>query len=160
MSGAHGLEVVMDNRSGMEIDLESAALNATAVMVRMGFRNGELGLSFVTAEEMAQLNGTHLGREGPTDVLSFAIDVDDPVSREENESGLPVLLGDVVICPQVAREQAAGLDTTFEEEICLLLIHGILHIAGHDHETDAGEMQKLQDDLFDSLCTDRQIGPE
>lgn len=156
MSGVHGLEVAMDNRSGMEIDLESAALNATAVMAHLGFRKGELGLSFVTAEEMAQLNQMHLDREGPTDVLSFAIDVDDPVSRQEKESGVPVLLGDVVICPQVAREQAVGLDSTFEGEMCLLLIHGILHIAGHDHETDAGEMEKLQDDLYDRICTERQ----
>ncbi|MFA6001640.1 MAG: rRNA maturation RNase YbeY [Thermoleophilia bacterium] len=153
MSGAQGLEVAMDNRSGLEIDLESAALNATTVMSHLGIKKGELGLSFVSVEEMTQLNRMHMDREGPTDVLSFAIDVYDPLWHEETESGVPVLLGDVVICPEVAREQAVRLDSTFEDEICLLLIHGILHIAGHDHETDAGEMERLQDDLFGRFCS-------
>lgn len=159
MSGTHGLEVAMDNRSGMEIDLESAALYATAAMAHLGFREGELGLNFVTAEEMAHLNRMHMGRDGPTDVLSFAIDVDDELPRDEIDSGVPVLLGDVVICPQVAREQAAGLDSSFEMELCLLLVHGILHIAGHDHEADAGEMQKLQDELLARYCVEGQPGP-
>ncbi|MFA5801014.1 MAG: rRNA maturation RNase YbeY [Thermoleophilia bacterium] len=160
MSGARALEVAMDNRSGMEIDLERVALNATVAMAHLGFREGELGLNFVTVEEMAHLNRMHMGREGPTDVLSFAIDVDDELPRDENESGVPVLLGDVVICPQVAREQAVGFDSTFEMELCLLLVHGILHIAGHDHESDAGEMQKLQDELLARFCVEEQPGPE
>ena len=75
------------------------------------------------------MNERYLGHEGPTDVLSFPIE-DDPSASGE----LPVLLGDVVVCPEVAFRNAPDHAGTYEDELALLVIHGILHVLGMDHE--------------------------
>jgi probable rRNA maturation factor len=67
-----------------------------------------------------------MGKAGPTDVLSFPMD-DEPMT------GVPTLLGDVVISPAVAAEQFADHAGTFDDELALLVVHGILHVLGHDH---------------------------
>ena len=87
---------------------------------------GELTLTFVDASEIAALNAEYMGKVGPTDVLSFPMD-DDPTP------GVPTLLGDVVISPAVAVEQFAEHAGTFDDEIALLVVHGVLHVLGYDH---------------------------
>ena len=77
---------------------------------------------------MATLNAEYMGAEGPTDVLSFP--VDDPT---EVPDGVPVLLGDIVLCPAVADRQAAAHTGDYDTELALLLVHGVLHLLGHDH---------------------------
>jgi probable rRNA maturation factor len=91
----------------------------------------ELSIAVVTIEEMTNLNGRYRGVEGPTDVLSFGCD--DPCVASGDE---PITLGDVIIAPDVALTQAAEFGTTFEAELDLLLVHGILHLLGYDHEAD------------------------
>lgn len=91
----------------------------------------ELSVALVSDDEMARLNGQYRGKEGPTDVLSFGCD--DPCPAEAGE---PVTLGDVIIAPDVAVAQAADYGTTVEAELNLLLVHGILHLLGYDHESD------------------------
>ncbi len=87
---------------------------------------GELTLTFVDTDEIAELNDEHMGKTGPTDVLSFPMD-DEPLD------GVPTLLGDVVISPAVAAGQFADHAGTLDDELALLVVHGILHILGHDH---------------------------
>ena len=87
---------------------------------------GELTLTFVDASEIAELNAEYMGKVGPTDVLSFPMD-DDPTP------GVPTLLGDVVISPAVAAGQFAEHAGTFDDEIALLVVHGVLHVLGFDH---------------------------
>ena len=87
---------------------------------------GELTLTFVDAEEISDLNAEHMGMSGPTDVLSFPMD-DEPMA------GVPTLLGDIVVCPEVAASQFADHAGTFDDEIALLVVHGVLHVLGHDH---------------------------
>lgn len=87
---------------------------------------GELTLSFVDRDDIAELNAEYMGKQGPTDVLSFPMD-DEPVE------GLPTLLGDVVISPGVAAEQFSEHAGTIDDELALLVVHGILHVLGHDH---------------------------
>ena len=94
-----------------------------------GVADGHVAVEFVDAARIAELNAEHRGKAGPTDVLSFPIDDDDPVSG-------PRELGDVVICPE---------HTTDLEEAVL---HGVLHLTGMDHETDDGEMLALQAELL------------
>jgi probable rRNA maturation factor len=77
---------------------------------------------------MAELNQEHMGHEGPTDVLSFPID--GPAAGPDG------LLGDVVVCPSVARRQAPEHAGTYEDELALLVVHGVLHVLGHDHAED------------------------
>lgn len=88
----------------------------------------ELSVLCVDAEAIAQLNAHHMEAEGPTDVLAFPMDL-----PGETAAGEPAILGDVVLCPQVAAGQAAEHGTTAQAEIDLLCVHGILHLLGHDH---------------------------
>ncbi|MFN0092786.1 MAG: rRNA maturation RNase YbeY [Acidimicrobiales bacterium] len=100
---------------------------------------GELSLTFVAEAEMAELNGAHMGEDGPTDVLSFPLDAEpDPA-----EPSAPRLLGDVVVCPAVAARQAAERGAPLAEELALLVVHGVLHVLGWDH-ADAEEAQAMR----------------
>ncbi|HSH58586.1 MAG TPA: rRNA maturation RNase YbeY [Acidimicrobiales bacterium] len=97
----------------------------------------ELSMAFVDEESMAELNQRFAGEEGPTDVLAFPIDDTDP------GDGTPAMLGDLVICPAVAARNSAHHAGTYEDEVALLVVHGILHLMGMDHE-DALEAQLMQ----------------
>ena len=123
----------------------------------------ELSVLFVDEATIAELNDRFLGKSGPTDVLAFPIDdePDEPgrspdaggpaPGREPPEpSDLPMLLGDVVICPAVAHRQAPEHAGTYEDELALLLVHGILHLLGMDHidEAEAEAMEKRERELL------------
>lgn len=89
----------------------------------------ELSVSFVDVAVMAELNAVHMGGSGPTDVLSFPLDAEpDPTAG----TGAPRLLGDVVICPSVARANAVP-PGGYDAELALLVVHGVLHVLGMDH---------------------------
>ena len=90
-----------------------------------------LSVALVDRPRIAELKGRYYGRAEATDVLSFPMDALDAPP--------PATLGDVVICVEVAERQARGLGRTTQEEIEYLLVHGILHLAGYDHEDVAGE---------------------
>ncbi len=107
--------------------------------------SSELSLAIVDIEEMTELNSRFRGKDGPTDVLSFGCDDPCPVESDE-----PITLGDVVIAPEIAEEQATELGHTVEEELNLLLVHGILHLLGYDHDTDedASVMQQREQALL------------
>ena len=91
----------------------------------------ELSIAVVELAEMTELNKRYRGVVGPTDVLSF--ECDDLCAADVDE---PVTLGDVVIAPEVAETQAEEYGHTVEEELNLLLVHGVLHLLGYDHESD------------------------
>ena len=94
----------------------------------------EVSVSFVDDAVIAELNEKYRGKQGPTDVLSFECDGcgDGPDAPEDGVFEL----GDVIIAPDVAERQTAEFATTFEEEISLLLVHGLLHLCGYDHVVD------------------------
>ena len=123
------ISVEVDNRSGVEVDEAAAVGLAGEVLRAEGVEDGELGLAFVAPAEMQGLKRDHLGVDEPTDVLSFPID-----GREDLPEGVPRLLGDVVLCPQVV-----GDDWRWP------LTHGLLHLLGYDHgdEMEAREEQLL-----------------
>lgn len=97
-----------------------------------GVTDGHLAVEIVDAERIRELNREHRGKDAPTDVLAFPIDELDPVPG-------PRELGDVAICP------AHCVDLTEAA------VHGVLHLCGYDHETDAGEMLALQAEVLASL---------
>jgi probable rRNA maturation factor len=105
----------------------------------------ELSIAVVPVEEMAHLNEQYRGVAGPTDVLSFGCD--EPCAADSDE---PITLGDVIIAPEVAEKQAAELGTTVEAELNLLLVHGVLHLLGYEHEDDdaAAAMAARERDLL------------
>lgn len=122
--------VVSDERDAHDspdvvLDLDRWQRLALAVLRDEG-AIGELTLTFVDAEEIAALNAEHMGATGPTDVLSFPMD-------DEPTAGIPSLLGDIVISPAVAAAQYGEHAGTLDDELALLVVHGILHVRGHDH---------------------------
>ena len=132
--------VCLDEQSVRSIPTERWAALASAVLVAEGVEAGsELNLTFIDSDEMAQLNGQHMGKEGPTDVLSFPLDDGPDVALE----GQPRLLGDVLICPEVVEQQAPDSP---DEEMALMVVHGVLHILGMDHQEpgDEAEMQAAE----------------
>ena len=111
----------------------------------------ELSVLCVDSEDMAQLNGHHMGKQGPTDVLAFPMDL-----PGETLPGEPAILGDVVLCPAVAAQQAGDRNRPFDAELDLLLVHGILHLLGHDHAEpeERAEMFGLTDRLLASFAAE------
>jgi probable rRNA maturation factor len=148
MTASPPIVVVSDERSdddspGVAIDLDRWQRLALSVLVDSDVA-GELTLTFIDRQDIAELNSEHMGKAGPTDVLSFPMD-DEPLD------GVPTLLGDVVISPAVAAEQFVDHAGTLDDELALLVVHGVLHVLGHDHaEPDetatmrAGEIDLLE----------------
>jgi probable rRNA maturation factor len=115
--------VLVDDRQDRPVDAPALAALAERALAAEGRGGVELSVSFVTLEEMADLHRRFTGEPGPTDVLSFSL----------GEDGLrDGLLGDVVVCPDFAAEHNADL----ESELRLLVVHGVLHLLGYDHEEE------------------------
>ena len=117
--------------------------------------NTEVSVSFVDDCAIAQLNEEYRGKEGPTDVLSFECDgFDDDFNMGIEQEGdqVPFELGDVVIAVDVAKRQTEEFATTFQEEIELLLVHGLLHLCGYDHieEEEARVMEGLEQQILEA----------
>ena len=110
--------------------------------------NTEVSISFVDNEKIAELNERFRGIEGPTDVLSFECDnIADDMTAADGPNCPLYELGDIIIAPDVAAAQADEYGNSFEQEISLLLVHGLLHLCGYDHidDEEAREMEALQD---------------
>jgi probable rRNA maturation factor len=127
------------NRQDLPADLEDLADLARRTLLAEGVADGELSVTLVTEDEIAELHRRYMEEPGPTDVLSF------PQDDEPAGNGQPRVLGDVAICPAVALRQNDELDA----ELRLLLVHGILHLLGYDHqeEEDRREMWDRQEAL-------------
>lgn len=133
------------DRSGLDLDV--GRWERLAVDVLLDRRaTGELTLTFVDTDEIAALNAQHMGTTGPTDVLSFPLDD----GTDAGPDGPPPLLGDVVICPAIAARQFADHAGTLDDELALLVVHGVLHVLGHDHAEpeDAAAMRALELELL------------
>jgi probable rRNA maturation factor len=130
--------VEVRNRARLALDEAAAAGVLQAAFAAEGVTDGEVGLAIVGRAEMGRLNAEHRGKPEPTDVLSFPLDMRDPLPP-----GVPRQLGDVVICPAVARAQGTPLD--------VLLVHGALHLLGYDHEADEGQMIVRQAQIVEEL---------
>ncbi len=134
--GDHTPRILISNRQPASVDEEALIELARTCLAGEGAARSELSVSFVSADEMAELHLRYLGEEDPTDVLSFPLEGSD-------EDGVRIL-GDVVIAPAVA---AANRPQDPPAELRLLLVHGILHLLGHDHdeEADRAEMWAKQE---------------
>jgi probable rRNA maturation factor len=123
------LRILISNRQERPIDEEALRALARDTMRGEGIERAELSVSFVDQEEITGLHERFMDEPGPTDVLSFPLeDVD-----EAEERGSVRLLGDVVVAPA---EAARNSPDDPESELRLLLVHGILHLLGYDHEED------------------------
>jgi probable rRNA maturation factor len=118
------VEVIGDALPGDDVRQASLLAAASA-----GVEDGHLGVEFVDAGRIAELNDRHRGKPQPTDVLSFPVD-------EAGIAAGPRELGDVVICPE------------HTEDLLEAVVHGVLHLTGMDHEADEGEMLALQAEIL------------
>ncbi len=137
------MTIEITNKSGELVPTDGVRdLLQTALIELKLSPDCELNLVFVDVEEMTELHIKWMDEGGPTDVLSFPMDL--PAS--ENEA---VTLGDIVIAPVVAAQQAATAGHSIDHEIFILAAHGLLHILGYDHANAADEkvMFTLQEDL-------------
>jgi probable rRNA maturation factor len=156
-----------DEQTEKPVDTMRWVRLAEGVLEEEGVRGeAELSMLFVDEAAMTDLNKRFLGKDGPTDVLAFPIDEEPVEGGRSPDSGgtgpgyvpaepsdLPTLLGDVVICPTVAERNAPDHAGTFEDEMALLVVHGILHLLGMDHE-DEGEaevMERRERELLEKL---------
>lgn len=138
-----------DEQSEIEIDLPRWQNLALNVLESEGVRGAaEMTIVFVNELSITELNEQYMGSPKPTDVLAFPLDAVDaartpgpgamskgPDRVSLDIAELPLLLGDVVICPSVAAGQAATHAGNLDDEIALLVVHGMLHVLGADHDT-------------------------
>ena len=139
---------VADDQDTVAVDVEHLAALAEAVLVDRNVDVGVLSLGFVGEEAMTDLNERFLEGTGPTDVLAFPLDAGASI---EAAGDMPVLLGDVVVCPAVAERNAAFRSVPTDDELALLVVHGILHVLGMDHAEDgeAAVMREAERDLLE-----------
>lgn len=154
------MNVIVDARHGggaLDLDrVRDAALFALAQIDAP--ESSEASVTFVSDDEMAELNEAYRGIVGPTDVLSFECDnLDDGFPEMEGAEG-PYTLGDIIIAPDVAAKQAGEYGNQYLDEIDMLVVHGVLHLNGYDHiaDEDAAVMEPLQDDILAKLAASRE----
>jgi probable rRNA maturation factor len=161
-----GVEVfVADEQSDHPVDTLRWMRLAEAVLSAEGVDGeAELSVLFVDEVSISDLNARFLGHEGPTDVLAFPMDEEPVEGGRSPDSGgtgpgwvpgepdeMPLLIGDIVICPAVAARNAPDHAGTYDDELALLVVHGVLHLLGMDHVDDdeAAAMEKREQELLD-----------
>ena len=167
-----------DEQTEVPVDINKWVRLARMVLEAQGVRDAaELSMLFVNSQAMADLNKRFLGHDGPTDVLAFPMDDEVVESGRHPDHGgrgpgsssepqdPPMLIGDVVICPSVAQKQAAehvGANHagTLDDELSLLVVHGLLHLLGFDHEDpdDAASMQARERELLAQFKSESTAG--
>jgi probable rRNA maturation factor len=164
------MSIEIANESGIGVDEPALAALARFVLDEMRIHPlAELSVLLVDTPTIADLHQRWMGEEGPTDVLAFPMDELRPPppgsdrgdrSRGSDPDSEPALLGDVILCPEVATEQAREAQRPVTEELELLCTHGILHLLGFDHAEpdEKATMFGLQDRLLDSWRAERAPG--
>jgi probable rRNA maturation factor len=137
------VSIYVANESGVELDEVRIVELARHVLDAMEVHPlVELSLMLIDDKAMEKLHVQYMGEEGPTDVLAFQQDdLSAAAARDDGRDAPEALLGDVVICPQVAAEQARRAGNSCQSEIDLLCTHGVLHLLGYDHNDSAEERE-------------------
>ncbi len=126
--------------------LAGAALTAEGVDP-----TAEVAITLIGVPAMAGLNQQYLGKAGPTDVLSFPLDDLEPgATPAAIGAGPPAAIGDVFICPQVVADNATAAGVALQDEMALMVVHGLLHLLGYDHivDAEAEQMEQRERDLL------------
>lgn len=153
------MAILIDNRDG-EFDIPKSIIkdfeDASKVILEMENINDEveISVSFVNDEEIKQLNRDYRDKDNVTDVLSF------PTEMNYHIEGIPVILGDVVICLKRAKEQSEEFGHSFERELVYLFVHSMFHLLGYDHidEDDKVLMRKKEKEALKRIGIFRNEG--
>ena len=140
---------VINRQDRVPVDRRKIGAAARRILNRLGYKGYELTVVLVDDREITRLNRRYFGRNRPTNVISFPMMEGTPLSLQAK------ILGDVIISADTARRDAEEVGKRAGEEILFLLIHGILHLAGYDHEgrkKERLEMEAKEKDLFSRLA--------
>jgi probable rRNA maturation factor len=133
------MEVLIDNRQDkLKIPLKKIKKTARVILSALDFPDGELSILIVDDQQIANLNLTYLNRKGPTNVIAF------PMREGQFNEITPNLLGDVVISIETAQQEADAAQISLQNRFNQLLIHGILHLLGYDHEQTREEAERME----------------
>ena len=138
------MTIEVANESGVDVDVFTLEKLARHVLDEMGVHPlVELSIRLVDVPAMTALHEHFMNEPGPTDVLAFPMDeLHDQRDDADDDDAPPTLLGDVVLCPDVARTQAVQAGHATDDELHLLCTHGVLHLLGYDH-ADAAEEREM-----------------
>jgi probable rRNA maturation factor len=154
------MSIDIQNESGVDVDIHGLERLARHVLDEMKVHPlVELSVRLVDVDAMSALHEHVMNEPGPTDVLAFPMDeLHDQRDDIDDGDAPPTLLGDVVLCPTVAEQQASKAGHTTEDELHLLCTHGVLHLLGYDHgePVEEREMFSLQGQLLESWAAARR----
>jgi probable rRNA maturation factor len=149
--------MIVNRQRRIRIPIEQLNRFLASAQKRLRVPAGALTVALVTDAEMKRWNRAFRGKNRPTDVLSFPVDdCPKPKSKSPRRSrrgkqtalrSAGLYLGDIAIAPAVARANAVRFGRTFPDEMRILILHGILHLMGYDHETDEGQMDRRENRL-------------
>jgi probable rRNA maturation factor len=137
---------IENHQHAVRVQVRPLELFLRRVKNELGLRGDCVAVRLIRDEEMARLNGKYRGKRRATDVLSFPVEAHrKPATRAKpKRRGPGAFLGDIAISPVVARRNARLLGRGLPEELRVLILHGVLHLLGYDHEADRGEMERLE----------------
>lgn len=138
--------MILNRQRRMRLAMQPLARFSEHVRRELGFPEESVTICFVSDAAMARLNRQFRSVPGPTDVLSFPTGGRTPGERRFAHAGNGTnhYVGDIVISPETARRYARRHSRALAEELRVLILHGMIHLAGYDHETDNGEMARLE----------------
>ncbi|MEV4317953.1 rRNA maturation RNase YbeY [Actinocrispum sp. NPDC049592] len=152
------MSIEIANESGVAVDESSIVAAARFALDRMQVSKlAELSVLLVELDVMADLHEHWMDLPGPTDVMAFPMDELDSARRPDASEAGPALLGDIVLCPAFAKDQARKAGHSLLDELHLLTVHGVLHLLGYDHAEPAEEreMFTLQNRILADFRTAR-----
>lgn len=150
----------MADEQGETVNLEQLRGLAELVLREEGYPGDtELTVLLVNEDEMSSYNERFLNRTGPTDVLAFPVEELVPgVVPDHDPTGPPLMIGDVIVAPAFVGRQAVENEVSFDDEMALMVTHGILHLLGYDHieDHDAEHMERRETDLLSMVGMTRR----
>jgi probable rRNA maturation factor len=151
--------MIFNRQKKMALDEPALTAFLARILKELKLEGIEVAVAFVTDSEIAKWNKKYRGKSGPTDVLSFpaltrrnlahfkkkaAKRKAGAIGKASAETGF---LGDIAIAPETAKRNAAENGRTVASELRVLTLHGVLHLMGYDHETDSGQMNRIEQQL-------------
>ena len=158
ISERESMSIEVSNESGLDVSEEELVSVARFVIRKMKVHPAaELSMVLLDTAAMADLHMRWMDLPGPTDVMSFPMDELEPGGRPDAPEPGPSMLGDIVLCPQFAADQATAAGHTLGQELALLTVHGVLHLLGYDHAEpdEEKEMFALQRQLLEEWVADQ-----
>jgi|HubBroStandDraft_6_1064221.scaffolds.fasta_scaffold177828_2 probable rRNA maturation factor len=142
-----GFAAIENHQRAVRVSLPTLERFLQQVKKEIGLRKDCVAIRLIGDPEMTRLNEAYRKKKGPTDVLSFPVASNSAkpgtLSQQVRKAG-GGFLGDIAISPTVARRNAKSLGRELPEELKVLILHGVLHLLGYDHETDRGEMERIE----------------